>query len=126
MDRLEDHAPPDNEPGHHPDHEQDKPDLDAFAEKLGIEPDEAEPDKADEANPEGGASPVETMKAAATSAREMAGTAREMAEPVAHLVQDAVGRAARAIDERRHLADRVEHLEAEVADLRARLERVER
>ena len=28
-------VPPENQPGHHPAKEQDKPDLDAFAEKLG-------------------------------------------------------------------------------------------
>lgn len=28
-------VPPDNQPGHHPPQEQDKPDLDAFAERLG-------------------------------------------------------------------------------------------
>lgn len=32
-------VPEDNQPGHHPPQEQDKPDLDAFAAKLGI-PDE--------------------------------------------------------------------------------------
>jgi hypothetical protein len=30
--------PPDNQPGHHPAKEQDKPDLDAFAAKLGADP----------------------------------------------------------------------------------------
>jgi hypothetical protein len=30
--------PADNQPGHHPAHEQDKPDLDAFAAKLGADP----------------------------------------------------------------------------------------
>jgi hypothetical protein len=29
-------VPPDNQPGHHPAQDQDKPDLDAFAERLGI------------------------------------------------------------------------------------------
>jgi hypothetical protein len=33
--------PEDNQPGHHPAHEQDKPDLDAFAARLGVV--EAEP-----------------------------------------------------------------------------------
>ena len=28
-------VPPENQPGHHPEEEQDKPDLNAFAEKLG-------------------------------------------------------------------------------------------
>lgn len=31
-------VPPENQPGHHPREEQDKPDLDAFAAKLGTEP----------------------------------------------------------------------------------------
>src|SRR2546422_3174993 len=31
-------VPPDNQPGHHPTKEQDKPDLDAFAAKLGTDP----------------------------------------------------------------------------------------
>ena len=30
--------PPENQPGHHPAEEQDKPDLDAFAERLGTVP----------------------------------------------------------------------------------------
>ncbi len=29
-------VPPDNQPGHHPTKEQDKPDLEAFAERMGI------------------------------------------------------------------------------------------
>ena len=35
--------PEDQRPGHHPDHEQDKPDLDKFAERMGIVPDEEAP-----------------------------------------------------------------------------------
>ncbi|MDQ6725505.1 MAG: hypothetical protein M3066_04980 [Actinomycetota bacterium] len=31
-------VPPDNQPGHHPPHEQDKPDLKAFAARLGTAP----------------------------------------------------------------------------------------
>jgi hypothetical protein len=31
-------VPPDNQPGHHPPKEQDKPDLDAFAARLGTDP----------------------------------------------------------------------------------------
>src|SRR5687768_4264273 len=30
--------PPENQPGHHPPEEQDKPDLDAFAARLGTDP----------------------------------------------------------------------------------------
>ena len=33
--------PPENEPGHHPPKEQDKPDLDKFAQKLGADPKKA-------------------------------------------------------------------------------------
>ncbi len=32
-------VPPENQPGHHPSEEQDKPDLDAFAERLGAKAD---------------------------------------------------------------------------------------
>lgn len=35
--------PEDQRPGHHPDQEQDKPDMDAFAERLGIVSEEEEP-----------------------------------------------------------------------------------
>ena len=36
-------VPPENQPGHHPPEEQDKPDLDAFAQRLGVvEPSERE------------------------------------------------------------------------------------
>jgi hypothetical protein len=31
-------VPPENQPGHHPAEEQDKPDLNAFAERLGTVP----------------------------------------------------------------------------------------
>jgi hypothetical protein len=31
-------VPPENQPGHHPEQEQDKPDLDAFAARLGTDP----------------------------------------------------------------------------------------
>ncbi|MEW6477500.1 MAG: hypothetical protein AB1679_35060, partial [Actinomycetota bacterium] len=31
-------VPPENQPGHHPPEEQDKPDLDAFAARLGTDP----------------------------------------------------------------------------------------
>lgn len=38
--------PEEQRPGHHPDQEQDKPDMDAFAERLGIVSDEEEPPEA--------------------------------------------------------------------------------
>jgi hypothetical protein len=34
-------VPADNQPGHHPEHEQDQPDLDAFARRLSIAPEPA-------------------------------------------------------------------------------------
>ena len=39
-------VPEDQQPGHHPDTEQDKPDLDDFAARLGIVPEGEEPDDA--------------------------------------------------------------------------------
>lgn len=36
-------APEEQQPGHHPDHDSDKPDLDAFAERLGVTPEGTEP-----------------------------------------------------------------------------------
>jgi hypothetical protein len=39
-------VPEDQRPGHHPEHEQDKPDLDKFAERLGIVSEEEEPPEA--------------------------------------------------------------------------------
>ena len=36
--------PPENQPGHRPEHEQDKPDLDAFAERMGIVSDGERPE----------------------------------------------------------------------------------
>lgn len=36
-------TPEENRPGHHPEREQDQPDLDAFAEALGVRPDDAPP-----------------------------------------------------------------------------------
>lgn len=38
--------PTEQQPGHHPDEEQDKPDLDEFAARLGIVPEGDEPDDA--------------------------------------------------------------------------------
>lgn len=36
-------APEDQQPGHHPEHDQDKPDLDRFAERLGVKAEGDEP-----------------------------------------------------------------------------------
>ena len=38
--------PEEQRPGHHPDHEQDKPDMDKFAERLGIVSEDEEPPEA--------------------------------------------------------------------------------
>jgi hypothetical protein len=38
--------------GHHPDHEQDKPDLDRFAERLGVAPEGEEPPDAAHVEPD--------------------------------------------------------------------------
>lgn len=38
--------PEDQRPGHHPEHEQDKPDMDKFAERLGIVSEDEEPPEA--------------------------------------------------------------------------------
>src|SRR3954451_7175323 len=45
-------VPPDNQPGHHPVDEQDKPDMKAFAEKLGtVEPSQREGEATASASP---------------------------------------------------------------------------
>jgi hypothetical protein len=46
-------VPDDNLPGHHPDREQDKPDLDDFAERLGVPPEASTSDHPLEAAPGG-------------------------------------------------------------------------
>ncbi len=38
-----DTAPPEQQPGHHPESEQDKPDMDRFAERLGVRTEGDEP-----------------------------------------------------------------------------------
>ena len=100
-----------NQAGHHPDHDQDKPDLDEFAEALGVT------DGSSDAADEGGV-PAQ-LRSAAT-------TARELAEPVAQVVQETLGRAARSLNEYWHLSERVERLESEVAELRRQLESQQR
>ena len=49
--------PADNQPGHHPAKEQDKPDLDAFAAKLGAAPKASSTTKARKAAPQPAADP---------------------------------------------------------------------
>ena len=44
--KTEGDIPEDQRPGHHPEHEQDKPDMDKFAERLGIVSEDEEPPEA--------------------------------------------------------------------------------
>lgn len=112
--------PPDQQPGHHPEHEQDKPDLDAFAERFGARPAE---DDSEEPGPRegagGGTSPLDTVWSVAAGARDLA-------EPVARFVQTSVGRVVHTIEDRRTLVDRVDRLEAQVEALGARLDEMSR
>ena len=57
-------APPENQPGHHPPKEQDKPDLDAFAARLGTDPEAPSATNARKA-PRPKATPAATRPAAA-------------------------------------------------------------
>lgn len=45
-------VPEDQQPGHHPDHDQDKPDLAKFAERLGVAKEGAEPETAAHVEPD--------------------------------------------------------------------------
>lgn len=45
-------VPADNRPGHHPDRDQDKPDLERFAARLGVVKEGAEPDDAAHVEPD--------------------------------------------------------------------------
>jgi hypothetical protein len=113
--------PTEQQPGHHPPVEQDKPDLDAFAERMGIETDDdvaaddGVGDDAGENESNGGG------HGAVDKALSVAASARELAEPVAQLVQDGMTRLAQKLDDRRSLVDRVERLEEQVAELTERL-----
>lgn len=115
-------VPPENRPGHQPAEDQDKPDLDAFAERFGVASDDepeadAQPESESEATPEPEreSSPVSHLMAAAS-------TARDLAQPVAQVLQSGVHRATELIEQRSPLAARVERLETEVAELRGRLD----
>ncbi len=50
--------PAEQQAGHQPDHDADKPDMDAFAEKLGIVPEGEEPDDAPSVTTDRPASPT--------------------------------------------------------------------
>jgi hypothetical protein len=62
-------VPEDNQPGHHPAEEQDKPDLQAFAERMGTAPPEnrSDPDRPTER------SPVAAVSSAVQSKRSQIG-----------------------------------------------------
>jgi hypothetical protein len=82
-------VPAENQPGHHPAKEQDKPDLDAFAAKLGV---------AGDAVPENGAAPGERdagPQAAATRATVI-GVAGAVATLVAVVLAVVAGRRRRS------------------------------
>lgn len=96
-------VPEDNRQGHHPDHDQDQPDLDAFAERLGIpsddehdEPDQHEDRDHDEVTPAPSAVAPDTS--AVAPADEPAATGRGGSpSPTQALAGTAVGAARLAI-----------------------------
>ena len=86
-------VPEDNQPGHHPPHEQDRPDLDAMAARLGTVPPRTPADDANAA----GRSPAERARTAAAGlARVPVGIARGGLWSVGYVV----GLAPRAIARR--------------------------
>ncbi|MBK5221348.1 MAG: hypothetical protein JJE52_00410 [Acidimicrobiia bacterium] len=130
-------VPDDNQPGHHPDHEQDKPDLDAFAEKLGTKPSDERSTDAEDDERAATASGPEPRPDANEESSSLLGGAVSMAATMAHMagkvvvpafgaVRSLVGRlrnddgddrARRSVD-----ADRIARLESRVADLERRLD----
>jgi hypothetical protein len=135
-------VPEDNQPGHHPAHDQDKPDLEQFAEALGVKSDrevEDEPvedlvagdrdgDDADDAGDSGepsadGERDDSRERNVPAQIRSVAASAIGLAEPVANVAQATVAKATQRVDVWLHLAERVERLEAEVAELKERLDR---
>ncbi len=65
-------VPDDQQPGHHPDHDQDKPDLDAFAERLGVVAEEDEPADAphvEDTEPSAASTPSPTATKTRTGSR---------------------------------------------------------
>jgi hypothetical protein len=71
-------VPAEQRPGHHPEVEQDKPDLDAFAERLGIVPEGEEPADAPRVEDDDG-STVTRIADAPSRQRAAAGTAASKA-----------------------------------------------
>jgi hypothetical protein len=83
-------APPENQPGHHPPEEQDKPDLDKFAAKLGAKPKKTPakaasrpaataPEKSPAAPPKVAPTPAKRQAAAPTAQAESAPSPQEAA-----------------------------------------------
>lgn len=126
--------PPENQPGHHPAQDQDKPDLDQFAKRLGVtNPDERDANgdaggdggKGDaggkggaggdgDAGGDGSTNPASRV---VSTALGVAGRARDLVRPVGRAMSERVGKVTGAVDSYRHLAERVERLEATVAEL---------
>ncbi|MFP5577412.1 MAG: hypothetical protein ACLGIZ_04130 [Acidimicrobiia bacterium] len=71
-------VPEDQRPGHHPDHDQDKPDLDKFAARLGIVPDDETPPEAPHVEED---STVTRLQPKAEPASDAASPQRAKAEP---------------------------------------------
>ncbi|QGG95891.1 hypothetical protein [Actinomarinicola tropica] len=129
-------VPEDNRPGHHPDHEQDKPDLDEFAAKFGTAPSEEGGDE-----PGDGSESATDREAASTSPVDRGRSALETAASVVSggisagaavagpLVSGARGLVERLAEKKRHSdtsssegdADRIARLESRVADLERQL-----
>lgn len=65
-------VPEEQRPGHHPEHEQDKPDLDAFAERFGIVPEGDEPDTAAHVGPDDSPEEIVARQEARRELREVA------------------------------------------------------
>lgn len=88
-------VPEEQQPGHHPDEEQDKPDMEAFAERLGIPSEGDEPDDAPHVEPQ-------TTRPAKKAAKRPKRGARKGAEaPAAEQLAEAFDVTERARAERR-------------------------
>ena len=102
---MQPHEPEDNRPGHHPDAEQDKPDLDEFAAKFGTAPPEdeqnGEPGDRDEAGEQGEPLPLAVVRTALdlgeVAVRTGLAVGGAVARPVFGAAADATGRVAHLI-----------------------------
>lgn len=73
-------VPEEQRPGHHPDEEQDKPDMEKFAERLGIVSEDEEPDDAPRVEEEA-PRPTRTRKAAKAKAGKAEGEKKTRTGP---------------------------------------------